>query len=80
VNAIDFQSLHTRPCIVRLIRFPRAATGGNHLVSGGDETRNQKGADVPGRADYDDADLYRPDIAMTNAAARTRMSRSPLQT
>jgi hypothetical protein len=39
-----------------LIRLARATTCGDHLVAGGDEPRNQIGADVAGGADDDDSD------------------------
>jgi len=56
VNAVDRQSLDVRPRVVRRIWFPRAAAGGHDFMSSGDEARNEIGADVPSRAEYDDAD------------------------
>jgi hypothetical protein len=55
VNPVDLEALHTRPRVVRHIRLPRAATGDYHFMPGFDEARDQKGADVASRADYDDA-------------------------
>jgi hypothetical protein len=38
-----------------LIGLARSATGGDYFVSGGDEPRNEEGADVAGSADDDDS-------------------------
>lgn len=43
---------------MRLVRCPFPATGGDDLMSGSDQAGNEKGADVTGCADYDDADSY----------------------
>jgi hypothetical protein len=40
---------------VGLIGFARSATRGDYVVSGGDQPRDEEGADVAGSADDDDS-------------------------
>ena len=54
-GSIDRHPLDFRPLLMRLIRFPLSATYSDDVVSGDDETRNEKGADVAGGANDDDA-------------------------
>jgi hypothetical protein len=43
---------------MRLIGFARTTTGGNDFVPGNGKARNEEGANVTGRADYNDPDGY----------------------
>ena len=56
-DAVDFDPLDIGPGVVSLVRFSFPATGRDYLMSGCDEARNQKGANVTGCADDDDANV-----------------------
>ena len=55
-RAVDGDSLHFSPGAVGQIGLAGPATGDDYCVSGGDEPRNEEGADVAGSADDDDSD------------------------
>ena len=54
-GAVDRQPLYFSPRGMRLIGLTSPATRSDYLVSGRDEPRDQKGADVTGGADDDDS-------------------------
>lgn len=54
-GSVDLHSLHFTPRGVWPVGFARSATRGDYVVSDGDESWNEEGADVAGSADDDDS-------------------------